>query len=168
MMMSDKLTLSQYLEISVDECTSLPKLPTLVQLKLIRKGLRKKKIPDVLRLPNEFAYDGVGKFQIENIESDFTLCWTTVGSQSKTFLFSQLCSNTDLELDRLEFGWMIADFARKDGINYLGNMRPKSYSDFHQNQFNKEFSLEKKHFQKIELSWRHWAVVPAGHMVLNV
>ncbi len=34
-MMVDKLTLSQYLEISFDEYTSLQELPTLVQLKLM-------------------------------------------------------------------------------------------------------------------------------------
>lgn len=167
-MLSDKLTLGQYLEISCDEYNSLPKLPTLVQLKLIRKGLRKKKIPDVFLLPNEFAHDGIGKFQKEDMGSDCSLVWTTEDCQSKTFSFHQLCFNTDLELDRLEFGWMIADFARKDGVNYLSNMRPKSYSDFHQNQFNKEFAREKKHFQKIEHSWRHWAVVPAGHMLFNL
>ena len=61
---------------------------------------------------------------------------------------------------------MIADFAKLDAIKYLGQLRPIGYEDHHQNQFNKQYSNQAKHFQNIENEWRHWAIVPAGHMLL--
>jgi hypothetical protein len=165
--MADQLTLSKFLEFATDETTYLPALPTLNQLKLIRKGLRKKKIPDLSMLPNKFEYEGVGKFTKKLIDSDFLIEWQTEGGEMKKSSFSHLCSDVDKELDRLEFGWMVADFARMDAINHLSKMRPISYSDFHQNQFNKQYASQQKHFQKIENVWRHWAIVPACHMLFT-
>jgi len=117
--MATKLSLSEFLEFSTNETTLLPAIPTLDQLKLIRKGLRKKKIPDLSLLPTEFEYDGVGKFAMKVIDSDYSIEWKTEGSKLKNFTFIQLCVDSEKELDRLAFGWMIADFARLDGLNHL-------------------------------------------------
>jgi len=81
--MTTKLSLSEFLEFSTNETTLLPTLPTLDQLKLIRKGLRKKKLPDFSLLPTEFEYDGVGKFVMEIIDSDYSIEWKTDGSAIK-------------------------------------------------------------------------------------
>jgi hypothetical protein len=163
--MINNLTLSEYLESSTDEATYLPTLPTLDQLKLIRKGLRKKKIPDISLLPIEFEYKGVGRFKKNLISSDYSIEWATEGNETKISSFKHLCQDGEHELDRLEFGWMIADFARLDGIYHLRKMRPISYSDFHQNQFNKQYASMQKHFHDIENTWRHWSIVLAGHML---
>ena len=165
--MATKLSLSEFLEFSTNETTLLPTLPTLDQLKLIRKGLRKKKIPDLSLLPTEFEYDGVGKFAMKVIGSDYSIEWKTDGSELKNFTFIQLCVDSEKELDRLAFGWMIADFARLDGINHLSKIHRISNSDFHQDLFNKEYALQQKHFQGIENVWRHWAIVPASHMLFT-
>jgi hypothetical protein len=165
--MTTKLSLSEFLEFSTNETTLLPTLPNLHQLKLIRKGLRKKKIPDLSLLPNKFECDGVGKFAMKIIDSDYSIEWKTDGSEIKNSSFIHLCVDSAKELDRLAFGWMIADFARLDGINHLSKIHRISNSDFHQDLFNKEYALQQKHFQGIENVWRHWAIVPASHMLFT-
>ena len=165
--MATKLSLSEFLEFSTNETTLLPTLPNLDQLKLIRKGLRKKKIPDLSLLPNQFECDGVGKFAMKIIDSDYSIEWKTDGSEIKNSSFIHLCVDSAKELDRLAFGWMIADFARLDGINHLSKIHRISNSDFHQDLFNKEYALQQKHFQGIENVWRHWAIVPASHMLFT-
>ena len=165
--MTTKLSLSEFLEFSTNETTLLPTLPTLDQLKLIRKGLRKKKTPDFSLLPNEFESDGVGKFVMEIIDSDYSIEWKKDSSAIKKSSFNQLCVDSEKELDRLEFGWMIADFARLDGINHLRKIHRISNSDYHQDLFNKEYASQQKHFQGIENVWRHWAIVPASHMLFT-
>jgi hypothetical protein len=165
--MTTKLSLSEFLEFSTNETTLLPTLPTLDQLKLIRKGLRKKKLPDFSLLPTKFEYDGVGKFVMEIIDSDYSIEWKTDGSEIKKSSFNHLCVDSEKELDRLEFGWMIADFARLDGINHLRKIQRISNSDYHQDLFNKEYALQLKHFQGIENVWRHWAIVPANQMLFG-
>ena len=165
--MTTKLSLSEYLEFSTNETTLLPTLPNLDQLKLIRKGLRKKKIPDLSLLPNKFECDGVGKFAMKIIDSDYSIEWKTDGSEIKNSSLIHLCVDSAKELDRLAFGWMIADFARLDGINHLSKIHRISNSDFHQDLFNKEYALQQKHFQGIENVWRHWAIVPASHMLFT-
>ena len=165
--MTTKLSLSEFLEFSTNETTLLPTLPNLDQLKLIRKGLRKKKIPDLSLLPNQFECDGVGKFAMKIIDSDYSIEWKTDGSEIKNSSFIHLCVDSAKELDRLAFGWMIADFARLDGINHLSKIHRISNSDFHQDLFNKEYALQQKHFQSIENVWRHWSIVPSCHMIFG-
>lgn len=165
--MADELTFSKFLEFATDETTCLPALPTLNQLKLIRKGLRKKKMPDLSMLPNEFEYEGVGKFTKKLIDTFFLIEWKTEGGEMKKFFFNHLCIDIDKELDRLEFGWMVADFARLDGITHLRKLRPISFSAYDQDQFNKEYASQQKHFQSIENVWRHWSTVSAGQILFG-
>jgi len=159
-----KLNLSEYLISATDESNYLPALPSVDDLKLLKKGLRKKPVPDVSLLPNEFKYEDVGEFHKKIIGTAVSFAWKTPNVQIKECFFIDLCIKKEHEIDRLQFGWMIANFALLDGMNHLSKMRPISYSDFHQNLFNKQYSKEHKHFQKIENVWRHWAIVPAGHM----
>jgi hypothetical protein len=165
--MTNKMTLNDFLETSINESNYLPLLPTLDELKLIRKGLRKKKVPDIFLLPTEFEYEDIGKFEKKSIGSDFSFSWKIINKNMKICSFSDLCLDATQELNRLEFGWMIANFAKLDGISYLSKMRPISYEDYHQNQFNKQYAKQQKHFEKIEAEWRHWAIVPAGHMLFT-
>ena len=165
--MATKISLSEFLEFSTNETTFLPTLPTLDQLKLIRKGIRKKKIPNFSLLPNEFEYDGVGKFVMDIIDTEYFIEWKTDRSEIKKSSLTHLCVDSEKELDRLELGWMIADFARLDGINHLRKIHRISNSDYHQDLFNKEYASQQKHFQAIENVWRHWAIVPASHMLFE-
>ena len=165
--MTNKLSLSEFIQRSTDDSNILPPLPNKEELKLIRKGLRKKVVPDFELLPTKFEYDGVGKFSKESIDSDVSLAWETADGTTNNHLLSELCMSAEHELKRLEFGWMIANFAKLDCNSYLSQMRPISYEDRHQNQFNKQYEKQKKHFQKIENDWRHWAISPAGYMLFK-
>lgn len=166
--MTSKLSLREYLINVTDESNLLPPLPNNEDLKLIRKGLRKKAIPDFDLLPSAFEYEGVGKFSKILTDSDVTLNWETAnGSSNNNYLLRELCLNAEYEFKRLEFGWMIANFAKLDSTSYLSQMRPISYEDRHQNQFNKQYEKQEKHFLKIENDWRHWAIVPAAYMLFK-
>lgn len=165
--MTSKLSLSEFIQQSTDDSSILPPLPNKEELKLIRKGLRKKEVPNIELLPPNFEYEGVGKFAKESIDSDVSLVWKTANGTANNHLLSELCMSAEHELKRLEFGWMIANFAKLDSTSYLSQMRPISYEDRHQNQFNKQYEKQEKHFQKIENDWRHWAIVPAGHMLFK-
>jgi len=163
--MTTKLSLVQFLQNSSDEPYQLPKLPTDLEIKLIRKGLRKKMVPDISLLPNEFGYEEVGQFSKELINGSIVFQWMTNSYESpKSRSYQDLCMNEDSEKDRLELGWMIADFARIDAMSHLSQMRPISYADHHQNLFNRQYAKQKRHFEKIENEWRHWSIVSAGHM----
>ena len=166
--MTDKLSLSEFIERSSDDSNILPPLPNKEELKSIRKDLRKKEVPNIELLPLNFEYEGIGKFSKQSIDSDVSLVWKTANGTPNNHLLSELCMSAEHEIKRLEFGWMIANFARLDGRNHLNTMRPISYSDFHQNLFWKQYSERQKHFQNIENIWRHWAIVPAGHMVFKL
>ena len=164
-MLPVKMTLAEFVATSTSESNNLPLIPDLGELKLIRKGLRKRSVPDVSLLPTEFDYGTAGKFQKITINDELSFNWKTPNDKAKMCLFSNLCFDAAYELDRLELGWMIANFAKIDGLTYLNKLRPISYEDYHQNQFNKLYAKQTKHFQKIENDWRHWAIVPAGHML---
>lgn len=165
--MTNKLSLSEFIQSKTDDSNILPPCPGKEELKLIRKGLRKKLTPDFDLLPSEFEYEGVGKFSKNSTESDVSIVWEAANGKTKNHLLSELCLNVEQEQNRLEFGWMIANFAKLDSYSYLSQMRPTSYEDHHQNQFNKQYAKQEKHFLKIENDWRHWAVVPAGHMLFK-
>lgn len=165
--MTSKLSLSEFIQQITDDSSILPPLPNKEELKLLRKGLRKKEVPNIELLPPNFEYEGVGKFAKESIDSDVSLVWETANGTANNHLLSELCMSAEHELKRLEFGWMIANFAKLDSTSYLSQMRPISYEDRHQNQFNKHYEKQEKHFQKIENDWRHWAIVPAGHMLFK-
>lgn len=144
-----------------DEHIRLPQEDELVR---IRKGLRKRTIPSLELLPNEYGYEGVGRFEKITSSTGVAFRWTVDGGNSKCVSFADMCNNPANEFERLEFGWMIANFARLDGARHLSQMRPASYSDYHQNEFNRRYAEERRHYLQIENEWRHWAVVKSGHM----
>lgn len=161
-----KLSLGEFLQNSSNEAPHLPNIPSAEDLLLLRKGLRKKEVPDIAMLPNEFGYEGVGHFQKHQTDRSVVFEWMIPGYESsKSVAYLDLCSKKENEKDRLEFGWMIGNFARLDAISHLSQMRPISYEDHHQNLFNKQYAQQKKHFEKIEIEWRHWSIVLAGHMI---
>jgi hypothetical protein len=154
--MAKKLLLSEYLSAFVDPAHDLPIPPSLDQLALLRKGLRKKSIPNIFLLPDDFEYEGLGSFSRTVETPDVYFSWAIHGGEQKSAKFSALCLDPEREFDRLEFGWMIANFAKTDGRKHLQQMRPISYEDRHQNAFYKQYARQEKHFKNLENEWRHW------------
>lgn len=159
-----RLSLDDFCSSLAERESDLPRLPNPDELALIRKGLRKKVAPSLEVLPQEYEYEGVGRIEKLVSTNDIIITWSVKGGQVKRASFSDLCNLPASELDRLELGWMIANFARLDGVEHLKSMRPISYEDFHQDDFNRRYANQKKHFQEIENDWRRWAVAKPGHM----
>ena len=161
---STKPLIEKLCSIVAKKSTQLPRLPNAQELLQVRKGLRKKNVPILDLLPQKFEYSGIGWFERLLEDEEIFIVWKIEGGDEKRASFLEMCNNPENELDRLEFGWMIANFARIDGEKYLSQMRPISYEDNHQNEFNRQYEQQKRHFQKLENDWWHWAVVKSGHM----
>lgn len=162
--MSENLTIENFCAAVAAGPTELIRLPQKDELLRMRKGLRRRAIPSLELLPKEYGYEGIGRFEKLASSTGVTFIWTVEGGNSKRLSFDDMCNNPANEYDRLEFGWMIANFARLDGARHLSRLRPDSYSDYHQNEFNRRYAQEQRHYLQIENEWRHWAVVKSGHM----
>ena len=138
----------------------LPNLPTIDELALLRRGLRKQKSPDP-RWMTTGGHPEIGQFVFEHSGGITQVTWNIVGAPSKQAAFSELCTHPNRELDRLELGWMIANMAELDRIHGIDDA--KSIPD--PNYCMREMSRISNYFSKIEKRWRHWAIVPAGYML---
>jgi hypothetical protein len=156
--------LRQYVYLSEN---ALPAMPSLNELANIRKGLRRKAVPNFDALPDEYECAGLGAFKKTKLQGEIAFEWQLPGSESRGFTFDELCRDSQREIDRLEFGWMIASFAALDGNRYLSRLRPITMQDRHQDLYWREHKKQAKHYLAIVTEWRHWAVVSAGHMKLG-
>ena len=166
--MKIKLTLADFLNKSIDAGDELPRLPSLAELMQIRKGIRKKSLPNVTLLPDKFSYENLGEFVKQSGDRGVVFEWRLSDqSEMKNCSFVDLCMETSKECDRLELGWMIANFARLDMVSTLSKLRPISYRDSHQKQLNLQYQKQVKHYQNNEIAWRHWAIAPVGRMIIE-
>lgn len=127
-------------------------LPDKDQLPVLRKGLRKRKLP-VLRSGMRGAFDSLGSFSVTKETDDFVIEWQLKGNTSKSSSFNDLCVDPELELERLELGWLIAamfDFEAQRIMDSIGHPI-------------EAFNASSEHRKTAE-DWRHWAKVKAGHM----
>lgn len=138
----------------------LPAMPSQDALTVMRKGLRKQKVPDVSRM-TEGGHPKIGQFGFEHLPDEIIATWNLVDGPGKRATFADLCFAADRELDRLELGWMIANMAQLDMEHHLERARDIPHPDY----CMREMSRIAGHFGKIEKRWRHWASVPAGHML---
>ena len=130
--------------------------PTPSELVGLRKGLKKRAVPK--------AFDslwasqpGIGGFVFEQDGADLRAEWVVGVSEKeqprKNAMFHELCNAPDRELERLELGWLIADlfaFHAQEVLNSIGGPN--------------EAMREAAPFWKMADNWKHWALVPAGHM----
>jgi hypothetical protein len=129
--------------------------PTAEELVEIRKKLKKNKLPNLFS--GMWASEpGIGGFRVSNKNSDFEIEWVLADLKSKNALFSDLCNNKDKEEVRLELGWLVADL--------MDHHAGKMYQII---PGPNEAMKEAEYFHKMASTWRHWAQVPAGHMILD-
>jgi hypothetical protein len=140
----------------------LPTMPDFEQLKAMRKGLRKQKRPEIISL-TVGGHDQIGNFEFDHKGETTMVRWNLVGKPEKCVAFEQLCINPDYELDRLELGWMIANMAKLDEMHKLEDAEGIPHPIY----YMEEISRISRYFNKIENRWRHWAIVPAGHMLAS-
>ena len=128
--------------------------PSKEELSVLRKGLRKMKLPEIC---NGFkgSNDQLGSFvAISEKDNSVSFEWNIFGRDKKTVLFDDLCHKPELELDRLELGWLIMNLHALDRMHEV-----KAIAD--PNETMRVISW----FSKREEQWKRWALVPAGHMI---
>ena len=140
--------------------TELPCMPNRETLKTMRKGLRKQMRPDPGSVTTG-RHDKIGEFAFEQQPDGAFVTWQLAGEPSKHAKFNELCLSEEREMDRLELGWMIANMALLDMLHELEDAR--SIPD--PNNCTRAVNQVMGYFGKIVKRWRHWAIVPAGHML---
>lgn len=147
----------------------LPAMPSQAALTVMRKGLRKQKVPD-LSIMTEGKHPKIGRFAFEQNGNpprypfhldEIIVRWNLVDGPDKRATFADLCFAAERELDRLELGWMIANMAQLDMEHHLERARDIPNPHY----CMREMSRITGHYEKIDKRWRHWAIVLAGHML---
>jgi len=132
----------------------LPAAPAAAELAGLRKSLRRRKPP---------AFDDgfygsnarLGEFRIEGPAPALRLHWRLADGREGSALVTDLNLNPALEADRLAVGWLVANMFRLDGIHSCEGIGDPQ-----------ESLRVMGWFAEREDRWRHWALVPAGHMRL--
>lgn len=131
----------------------LPPLPKAEHLEAMGRKARKKKVP---HLPADLhgQLPGIGEFKIVDAGGTIHLEWQIQDGPRKRFGFDELSRDVGLASERLEVGWLIADLWLAHG-HRIRNSIPSP----------NEAMRESARFFDAEDRWRHWAQVPAGHMI---
>ena len=94
------------------------KYPTPSELVALRKGLRKRKTPNVFD-GMWCSEPGVGRVKVTREENDYRIEWVTFDNGIKSSLkierWSALCTNPELEMQRYEVGCVVAAVLRIQG-----------------------------------------------------
>jgi hypothetical protein len=94
------------------------KYPTPSELVALRKGLRKRKTPNVFD-GMWCSEPGVGGVKVTRKENDYRIEWVTFDNGIKSSLkierWSALCTNPELEMQRYEVGCVVAAVLRIQG-----------------------------------------------------
>jgi hypothetical protein len=133
------------------------KLPTHKELQALRKGLRKRKLPRI--------FDGmwcsepyIGGMKVTAAGSDFHIEWISfdgdVKSAPKHSEWTSLCSDPNLEMQRLEIGMVVSEILQSQGHKVMESIGHPI------DGFN-----EAKPYRDAAEEWKHWATVKAGHML---
>ena len=136
---------------------NLPSLPAPTDLALRRKGLRKRKVPiESADFNGQHAKLGGFQFSGDTNLKDLFVTWNVGRGVVREDRFEALCLEPSRELDRLALGWLIANVHALDGMHQFEAIPgPKEAM-----QFLNWFGMR-------ENRWRHWAIVPAGHMLMQ-
>lgn len=132
------------------------KRPTKDELQNLRKGLRKRKLPKVFDglCCNE---PGIGGVRVTAIGNDYEIEWVTfvdeVKLEPKTAIWSELCSNESLELDRFEIGLTVYAILQHQANAVVDSIGHPMVA-----------LKEAEPYRKAAEVWRHWGIVKAGHM----
>jgi hypothetical protein len=133
----------------------LPPLPTAETLVIKRNKARKRKVPKV-DVGSAGHLPGVGQFKIIEVDGAVCLEWQMADSETKRFTFDDLSQNPDLEAQRLEVGWLIANLWMIEGRKVRDAIPGPN-----------EAMRESSRYFEAEDRWRHWSQVSAGHMNLS-
>jgi len=131
--------------------------PALEDLKEIRKRLKKNKLPKI-HAGMKASDPEIGKFEVIPRENELEIRWDIIENGRRAsggvYKFSQLCHEPDFEKFRLDLGWL--DLLDKEANRMLQSIPGPN-----------EAMKESEFYRKLASSWRHWAQVEAGFMILE-
>ena len=142
---------------SQETCTHIDQLkpkPSPEDLSVLRKGLRKRKPPAFELERGE--HKRLGKFLVTRRDGDIFIEWSINERVSRLVSLADLNLKPEHEADRLEVGWLIASMYQLDGIHNCADV-----ADL------REIMKMMQWYGRHEDAYRHWALVPAGHMKLE-
>ena len=99
------------------------------------------------------SFESLGSFSVTKAADSFLMEWKIKGGTSKSSSFKDLCTDTGLELDRLELGWLIAAMFDLEAQRIMDSIGHPIEA------FNAASEP-----RKAADDWRHWAKVKAGQM----
>jgi hypothetical protein len=136
----------------------LPPIPTTAEISAHRKNLGKIKLPTFKA--NDFGgHEELGQFVVVH-DGDFYFEWHLAGKENKRYKFDELCDQPDLELERLELGWLIGNIYSLNEIHDLENLGVP-----HDEYTLKEYARLTNWYGKRETMWYRWAVSAPRHML---
>lgn len=132
------------------------KYPTPSELVALRKGLRKRKTPNVFD-GMWCSEPGVGGVKVTREENDYRIEWVTFDNGIKSSLkierWSALCTNPELEMQRYEVGCVVAAVLRIQGQQVEDSVGHPL-----------EGLKQAAPYRDAADQWQHWGIVKAGHM----
>lgn len=115
--------------------------------------LKKRKLPKLFA-NSEGGWDGIGKYKCRDENGDLRVNWCAIGGEVRDASFADLCVNPDMAEQRRELGSIIAGVTHEASKQSLRSIPDINEAMRYSNMLDREVSL-----------WKHWAVVPAGHML---
>ena len=132
-------------------------LPTAEQLAELRKGLRRRKKPEIFA-GMHWAAPGIGIIQVQGAGDDFRVEWQWCGGPSqhtrKHGLWRTLCISDEFELERFELG-TLADLILQAHAKQISDSIGHPMVAYR----------EAGPYLDSAARWRHWGRVRAGHML---
>lgn len=132
-------------------------IPTKQELQALRTGLRKNKLPPVFD-GMWCSYPGIGGVKLTASGTDFDVEWVIfdsngIESDPQHAAWSGLCSDPNLEMQRLEIGLMVSEVLQTLGQEVMDSIGHPM-----------EAYNEAKPYFDVAKAWKHWGIVKPGHM----
>ncbi len=131
-------------------------LPNRSELSALRKGLRKQKLPRVFD-GMWGSEPGIGGVKFTSDAEDFRVEWVSfdgdVKSDLKEASWRALCTDPDFEHQRLEIGFIFSQLLEIHAQKVMDSIGHPITS-----------FEEAEPYRAEAKRWKHWALVPAGHM----
>ena len=132
-------------------------LPSTSELSALRKGLRKQKLPKVFD-GMWGSEPGIGGVKFTSAAEDFRVQWVSfdgdVKSDLKEASWRALCTDPDFEPQRLEIGFIFSRLLEIHAQKVMDSIGHPITA-----------FKESKPIREESERWKHWALVPTGHML---
>jgi len=117
------------------------------------KELKKRKLPKLF-VDSEGGWNGIGRYKCRDVNGTLFVTWCAEGGETREESFLDLCNKPELSEHRKELGTIVAGVVQQASEQALRSSPDINEAMRYSNMLDREASL-----------WRHWSIVPAGHML---